>query len=100
MKSVIMINIIALNCVCVNKNFPKYTIFMVTGWICKKLQIVIFALFTKILTRYIQQVLHKIQKIGVFGRFNIVGLCKVHKIYIPELFDNAKKLVIIHFAIG
>ena len=35
----------------------------------KKLQIVIFAFFTKMLTKYIRQVLHKIQNIGVFARF-------------------------------
>lgn len=66
----------------------------------KKLQIVIFAFFTKMLTKYIRQVLHKIQKIGVYGRFHTLDLCKVDKMNGLKLFDNAKNMGIIHFAIG
>jgi hypothetical protein len=95
-----MTNIIALNCAYVNKKIEKHTIFMIVERISKKLQIVIFAFFTKMLTKYIRQLLHKIHNMGVYGRFHTLDLCKVNKLIDLKLFDNTKNMGIIHFAIG
>lgn len=52
------------------------------------------------LMKYIRQMLNKIHNIGVFGRFHTLDLCKINKLISMKLFDNTKKMGIIHFAIG
>lgn len=44
--------------------------------------------------------LNKIHNIGVFGRFYTLDLYKINKLTGLKLFDNTKKMGIIHFAIG
>ena len=94
-KAIALHDYIALNCVYVNK-ISKITLY----FDYKKLQIVIFALLTKMSMKYIRQMLNKIHNIGVFGRFHTLDLYKINKLTGLKLFDNTKKMGIIHFAIG